>query len=196
MTTIVRGRRESVPISMEEAVGYSSISCRHDARVEGNLVLKYDRLFCLLDPHGNITPPGACGLGLFQDDTRMLSRYELHAAGGPPVLLSAQIQRMFQAQIDLAVTDTAFGGDPWSASNRVHLRREIVVDDVLTERVTLTSFLSNPIDYWVEIALACDFADIFEVRGWTRRERGEYFAPVVDAHSICYGYRGRDGRFV
>ena len=31
--------------------------------------------------------------------------------------------------------------------------------------------------YWLELALACDFADIFEVRGWRRAERGQFFAP-------------------
>lgn len=39
---------EQSPISMEEAVGYSSVDCRHGSTVEDALVLKHERLFLLL----------------------------------------------------------------------------------------------------------------------------------------------------
>ena len=46
------------PVSMEEAVGYAGIECTHERLAEHSLVLKHDRLFMLVDPHGNIAPPG------------------------------------------------------------------------------------------------------------------------------------------
>ena len=113
------------PVSMEEAVGYAGIDCAHERLAEHSLVLKHDRLFMLVDPHGNIAPAGLCSLGLFQDDTRILSHYALSVHGGPPDLLSAQVPSAFGAQIDLAVSNLSFGGDRWDPRNVVHIRREL-----------------------------------------------------------------------
>ncbi|HEU4641223.1 MAG TPA: glycogen debranching N-terminal domain-containing protein [Gemmatimonadaceae bacterium] len=181
---------------MAEAVGYPSVDCRHGSTVQDAIVLKHDRLFLLLDPAGNIAPPGHCGLGLFHDDTRMLSHYALETAGGRPTLLSSQAMRMYSAQIDMAIDDTVFGGDAWNVTNAVHIRREILVDDALTERVTFTNFLTAAVEFWAELAVANDFADIFEVRGWRREARGTFFAPRVTDCSITFSYRGRDGLLV
>jgi glycogen debranching enzyme len=184
------------PVSMEEAVGYPAIECAHERLAEHALVLKHDRLFMLADPHGNIEPPGVCSLGLFQDDTRILSHYALSVRGGPPDLLSAQVPSAFGAEIDLAVSNLAFGADPWDPKNVIHIRRELVLADRLVERVTLTGYHGAPADYWIELALGCDFADIFEVRGWRRSARGQYFAPQPTGDAVAFAYRGRDGRLL
>ena len=159
------------PVSMAEAVGYGSIDCAHQTPTEDALVLKHDRHFLLVTAHGDIAPAGACSLGLFRDDTRILSNYALELDGGPPALLSAQIPCAYTAQIDLAVNDRIFGGDPWDPRNVIHVRRELLLSDRLRERLTLTSYLREPIDYTVGLAFGADFADIFEVRGWRRAER-------------------------
>src|SRR5581483_11289690 len=68
--------------------------------------------------------------------------------------------------------------------------------DQLTERLTFTNFLVSPVEFWVGLSVANDFADIFEVRGWKRAERGVFYAPRIDERSIIFAYRGRDGRLV
>ncbi|HEX6808578.1 MAG TPA: glycogen debranching N-terminal domain-containing protein [Gemmatimonadaceae bacterium] len=181
---------------MQDAVGYTAIDCRHGTGLHDSMVLKHELLFLLLDAQGNIDPPGHCGLGLFHNDTRMLSHYVLNVAGGTPTQLSAQVIRTFSAQIDLAIDDQTFGGDSWNVSNAVHVRRELLLDDQLTERVTFTNFLTSPIEFWAALSVANDFADIFEVRGWQRKERGIFLEPEVDARSISFSYRGRDGRTI
>lgn len=194
MSTQTKAR---TPISMTEAVGYSSIDCAHQAPVEDALVLKHNRLFLLLDRNGNVTPPGRCGLGLFHDDTRILSHYMLRFAGGEPVLLSAQTSRPYEARIDLAVTDQTLGGDPWDPKNVIHLRREIVVEGHLAEQVTITNFLTRPVDFWVRLDLGSDFADIFEVRGWKRPKRGQFYRPrVLNGRLLEFSYQGLDGETV
>jgi glycogen debranching enzyme len=182
------------PVTMEEAVGYPAIACTHETLAEHTVVLKHDRLFLLVSQHGDIAPPGSCSLGLFQDDTRILSRYRLRVAGGPPVLLSAQTPRPYGALIDLAVNDLPFGGNAWDPRNVIHIRRELSLSDRLIERLTLTSYLRTPLDFWVELEYGADFADIFEVRGWRREARGQYFAPRVEDDCVTFAYRGRDGR--
>jgi glycogen debranching enzyme len=185
-----------VGCSMEEAVGYAVLPCEHELPVADALALKQDRVFLLVDRSGNIAPAGRCSLGLFEDDTRILSYYELTGAGTPPVRLSAQVVQPFTAQIDLSVNDHAFGGDSWDPKHAIHLQRELVVDEGLVERLTLTNFLMRPIDYWIELAVGCDFADIFELRGWKRDARGQFFQPTFDDRSIHFAYRGRDGAMI
>ena len=122
------------PVSMEEAVGYPAITCTHETLAEHAVVLKHDRLFLLVNQHGDIAPPGSCALGFFQDDTRILSRYRIRVAGGPSVLLSAQTPRPYASLIDLAVHDLPFGGTAWDPRNVVHIRREMSLSDRLIER--------------------------------------------------------------
>jgi glycogen debranching enzyme len=181
------------PIAMEEAVGYAVLPCDRETPVTDAITLKHDRLFMLADRSGNIDPPGLCSLGLFHDDTRILSHYALRTAGTAPALLSAQVIAPYYAQIDLAVTDHAFGGNPWDPKHAIYIRRELLVEETLFERLTLTNFLTRPIDFWIELGIGCDFADIFEVRGWKREARGQFLAPGVSGQSILFGYRGRDG---
>ncbi len=186
---------DATTLPMREVVGYDAIDCTEEA-AEDRLVLKHDRMFCIVTTHGDVAPPGRCSLGLFHDDTRILSGYQLRAAGGPAELLSAETPRAYLAQIDLAVKNLQFGGDPWDPKHAVHIRREMVLSDRLTERVTLTNYLTRPLDYWIELALSADFADIFEVRGWRRDARGQFFAPRPEHDRLVFRYRGRDGAVI
>jgi len=183
-------------ISMADAVGYPAIPCDRETPVSDALSLKHDRLFALVDQYGNVAPAGNCSLGLFEGDTRILSHYELRMAGSPPAKLSTQVIQPYFSQIDLAVTDHEFGGNAWDPKHAIYIRRELILEDSLIERLTLTNFLVRPIDFWVHLLIGCDFADIFEVRGWKREHRGEFLAPIVETAAVRYAYRGRDGRVI
>ncbi len=183
-------------IPMEEAVGYAAVDPAHETPLDGVLVLKHARLYLVADGNGDIAPAGQGGLGLYHDDTRVLSHYELRFCGHPPVLLSSHAPKMYGAQIDRALSDRDFGGDPWDPKNSVHIRRELLLDDRLSERLTLTNFLTRDISFRLELRLGADFADIFEVRGWDRKERGSYLAPEYSPDAVSFSYRGRDGRLL
>jgi glycogen debranching enzyme len=193
MTRATRAR-SAEPISMREAVGYATIDCDHQATIDEALVAKHNRLFLLVDQHGDISPPGNCGLGLFHDDTRILSHYALSFSGGRGSLLSSRSTEMFSLQVDLAITDRKFGGDSWDPKNSIHVRRDLLLTDRFVERVTVTSFLPEPIDFEVTLSVAADFADIFEVRGWKREKRGQFLAPQTESDRLCFLYEGLDGR--
>lgn len=181
---------------METVLGYSGINCQQQSPAEHSMVLKHNRYFFISNPHGDIEPPGHCSLGLYFDDTRILSHYNLTFLGGPASLLSTQITRSFVGQVDMAIKDSEFGGNAWDPKNSIHIRREILVKDRLLERLTLTNYLSNSVDYWFELDIGCDFADIFEVRGWKREERGDYYAPQAEKGKLSVCYRGLDGKLL
>jgi glycogen debranching enzyme len=125
-----------------------------------------------------------------------LSHYALRFCGDPASLLAAQVPRSYAALVDLAIPDTEFGGISWDPKNCIHVRRELVLSDRLIERLTISSYLPRPIVYWIELLLAADFADMFEVRGWKRKDRGEYFVPQITDEQMLFSYTGRDKRLI
>lgn len=183
-------------VSMEEAVGYPKICCESQTPVEHGLVLKHDEWFLLANAHGDIAPPGHCALGLFQRDTRLASHLALSFCGGPPSLLAVQSPRSYRGQIDLAVSDLSFGGNSWDPKNCVHIQRNLLLADRFIEHTVLTNFLPRPLDYWVELQAGCDFSDIFEIRGWKREVRGQFFEPEAGPDFLSFRYRGLDGRLL
>jgi glycogen debranching enzyme len=183
---------EITPVTMEDAVGYPAIACETQTMVEHALVLKHGRHFLITNPHGDISPAGHCSLGLFQDDTRILSHYEFRVCGGKPSLLSVQTPHGYRGLIDLAVNDLEFGGNRLDPKSCIHIRRELLLANGLIERLTLVNYLPRTIEYWMELRLGCDFADIFEVRGWKRKKRGQFFEPQNNG-TLVFGYRGLDG---
>ncbi|HET6409269.1 MAG TPA: glycogen debranching N-terminal domain-containing protein, partial [Chthoniobacteraceae bacterium] len=185
-----------IPVSMAEAVGYAALVCESQTPAENPLVLKHGRYFLLSNSHGDIAPSGHCSLGLFENDTRILSHYALKMRGGTPSLLSMQAPHSYIGQIDLTITDSEFDGNNWDPKNCVHIGRQLLIADRLVERVTFTNYLPSPIDYWVELSLAADFADMFEIRGWKREKRGQYFAPQIGRNSIVFAYEGLDGSVI
>src|SRR5690606_41275116 len=75
---------ELTPVSGAELLGYERIACEIRSLAATELVLKENRYFLLTDAAGNIPPAGACELGPFYEDTRVLSHYELRPDGGRP----------------------------------------------------------------------------------------------------------------
>src|SRR5581483_1550916 len=139
------------------------------------LVLSRGNLFCVTNHRGDIAPAGARDLGLFSDDTRHLSYYQLFIAGGPPVVLSADTSGAAFSQIDLTLTDSQFGGFLDDPQNFLHLRRKQLLDGALVEQ-----------------RLAADFADVFEVRGARRTRRGALLPAQYAGDQLILTYRGVD----
>lgn len=193
MGSIFFAPEELVPVPARELLGYEEIGCESQTLANTELVLKEGGLFLLTDAAGNVAPPGACELGLFHEDTRFLSAYDVRTAGGRPDVLSSQAARVFASQIDLTITDREFGGLFSEPKNFLHIRREQLLDDVMIDRMILTNFLGREVEFWIEITFAVDFADIFEVRGATRPKRGRYYLPQVGERDVVWAYRGRDG---
>ena len=162
--------REVKVASPEELLGYRDPSTQPEATGVEKLVLKRGNLFLVANRLGDVAPAGARDLGLFLTDTRHLSAWKLTVQGGPPLCLSSQISPDYVAQIDFTVTSLHEGGllgrEP---VNYVHLRRDMLIDDVLVDRLALANFQGRPVDGWLELAWAADFADVFEVRGARRK---------------------------
>jgi glycogen debranching enzyme len=179
----------------EDLLGYADPSSQPEASGVEKLVLKRGNLFLVANRLGDVSPAGARDLGLFLTDTRHLSSWRLAVKGGPPLCLSSQVSTDYVAQIDFTITSMhegdLLGREPM---NYVHLRREQLIDDVFVDRLVVTNYLDNPVDFWLEMSWSSDFADVFELRGARRTERGTYSLPQVEGDRAVLRYDGRDDR--
>jgi len=131
------------------------------------------------------------GCGLYRDDTRYLSEWDLSLNGETLTLLSANTEPGFAGRF-------VYGNkgprqkplDKLLPEQSVSVQRDIVISNALRERIVLTNYGVQTQDIQLKIKYASDFADMFEVRGQKRKTRGAYLAPVVDKERnlvvLCY----------
>ncbi|MBA2570809.1 MAG: hypothetical protein H0V04_06485, partial [Chloroflexi bacterium] len=165
----------------------------------GVLVLKHDTLFLTSDSFGDVHPDSR-GLGLYAGDTRVLSHYELRINGVRPVVLRTGSGASYGGTIQLTNPDFLRNpGDKLDAE--VVLRRQslgVVRDRLLSdgfaERITLENFTTHPERCCLTLRLDADFADIFEVRGVVRDQRGTREPDQVRDDGVEFVYVGLDGQ--
>jgi glycogen debranching enzyme len=165
-----------------------------EARAE-LLVIKAGGAFLCARPDGDVRAPAAGGEGLYWRDTRILSELRLSLAEQEPVLLSHSIESGYRAVVNATNPElvTAGGVIPQETLN---LRRTLLIDDRLYVLVELRSFCRQPVTVPVDLWLAADFADVFEVRGVRHRAtRGRDMVPKLDRAEAHFAYEGQDGFF-
>jgi glycogen debranching enzyme len=161
-------------------------------------VLKHGNLYFLSDPFGDVHPDSR-GLGLYDLDTRVLSCAVLRLNGARPILLRAQSAASHLSTIQLTNPELRRdpslkqgGGDALSIRSLSLSRRRWVAGG-LAERLAVTNYSAVRQSITLELELDADAADIFEVRGWPRAERGTHLPIEVTPESIVFAYDGRDG---
>jgi glycogen debranching enzyme len=164
-------------------------------------VLKHGNLFLLTDPFGDMHPDSR-GLGLYDRDTRLLSCSTVRINGTRPVLLQGSmggnyqgVIQMTNASIDRNPDEKVIGNEDGLAGRKLGIaRHRIVSNEGLEERLTVVNFAEEAEAVDVEIELGTDAADIFEVRGYPRAERGSLLPAAVVPGRVTFRYDGLDGR--
>ncbi|HTE87205.1 MAG TPA: glycogen debranching N-terminal domain-containing protein [Dehalococcoidia bacterium] len=157
------------------------------------LVIRHNGTFLLMDTNGDVPLSNASGLGLYRDDTRYLSRYEFSFSEMTPVRLLTTAALGFGAEQVYTNPSMRTADDHELPRGVVEVRRQRAIGEALEERLLVTSFHVHPIALEFRYTFDADFADIFEVRGLLRSERGTLEAPEHGRRSIAFAYTGRDG---
>ena len=151
--------------------------------------------FAVLDSHGDIgVSPGGTD-GIFHADTRYLSRLEVLLNGMPPLLLGSTIRDdNTMLTVDLTNPDMYVDNRLVLQKDTVHIVRTFFLwQGVGYLRLGIQNHGDAPVDLSVSIAFANDFADIFEVRGMRRSQRGKLRPLANNLQDIVLGYDGLDG---
>lgn len=121
--------------------------------------------FVVGDRTGDVRPGGGREHGYFSDDTRFVSRWELHVDSTPLTLLGLDQGAHFLAQFfltpDIGPEDEA----PYSV-----MRRRLL-DQVWIEELTIISHRHETSEVGVRLVVDTDFADLFEVKDGVSADR-------------------------
>src|SRR5436190_3307385 len=164
-------------------------------------VLKHGNLYLLTDPFGDIHPDSR-GLGLYLSDTRILSCCSLRVGGTRPVLLQGSMGANYRGSIQL--TNPSADRDPSAkidperhspAGRTLGISRDRLIGvDGMEERLRIVNHADRELGVPVDLELGTDDADIFEVRGYPRPERGPQLPIALADDRATFRYDGLDAR--
>lgn len=163
-------------------------------------VIKHGRYFLVVDNAGAAPADNAMGAGLYADDTRFLSTWQMQLNGQKPVLLSANTEDGFAARYlysNKGEESTSYDGErsakPQDTVKRLQeqrflIERNVVLLDGVFEEYKVTNYDVDEKSRRMRLtfSMGADFADMFEVRGSVRKVRGQALPSLsrVDAEGI------------
>ena len=162
----------------------------------GLLALIHGSTFFAATEEGALVPPGSPNIGLFHQDTRFLSHYELRTNGQAPALLSCNQHGRRSRAGGLTVRGGAVAGTDLDLPiNTIFIDREFLLGrDQLFDTLTFQNFHHTNVKLTVELLFSADFMDIFQVRGLLRGKSGRYTRPLVEDARVRFRYEGLDDR--
>ena len=180
---------ESSPRPIEKATDLGNVQ-----------VLKHSNLYLLTDQFGDIHPDGR-GLGLYDGDTRRLSCAILRrrAVSGrccsrrPPARTTAARSSSPTRGWSGTSATRSTPRSRWPARSWASLGDGRWPRQASRSALRLVNYSEVPETVDLELEFSNDAADIFEVRGWTREERGTYPPIAVRDDRITFRYDGLDG---
>lgn len=160
------------------------------------ITIHSDTTFLICDELGNIHDGG--DFGLYQEDTRFLSRYELTLSGQQPLTLAAHVTAPFAATHIL--TNPALPDIPLG---KLGIMRRRHVNAGLQEEIEITSYSDRDVAFRLELRLGADFSHLFEVKHETQLHQevslhaGRYSQSRSDdgrsqRFSFTHGHRARE----
>jgi len=123
----------------------------------GLVTLLEGTTFCICETSGDVRPGGS--QGLFVRDTRLISRLELSINGHVPEPLPPQAREPFACTFLSRMPPL-----PGLADSTMLIARRRVLNDGMSEEITLRNMSTEPLPVSVRIGVGGDFADVFEVK--------------------------------
>ena len=157
--------------------------------------MKHGDCFVMLDSHGDIGASHGGPDGLFYLDTRYLSHFEVLINGVQTLLLGSNLaDDNAVLGVDLTNPDIYYSNRLILEKSLLHISRTVFLsEDTLFHRFAVRNYASYQVRLLLSLTFDSDFADIFEVRGTQRRQRG-VVRPRIDADRAQFVYRGLDDK--
>jgi glycogen debranching enzyme len=157
--------------------------------------LKHDDTFAVFDSHGDMGASAGGPDGLFDHDTRYLSRFELLIDGMQPLLLGSSVRDdNLTLTADLTNPDIFYEGRIILPRDTLHIVRTAYLwKGVAHQRIAIGNHGEASVSFTLALSFGNDFADLFEVRGQQRARRGQMRESTIGASEVSFDYRGVDG---
>ena len=156
------------------------------------LIIREDGLFLLTDPDGDIPLNNDSGFGLYHNDTRYLSGWNLSLIGVEPIVLLSTAELGYGQEQVMTNPELINAKGEILPSGSLEIRRQRVIDESVIESLRLTNFAVVPLALTLQYEFDADFADIFELRGVSRRKHGRSLRPRLHTAAVTFSHRGLD----
>jgi glycogen debranching enzyme len=158
-------------------------------------VLKQGETFGVFDVHGDILALGMGEEGIYHEGTRYLSSLELRLGTSRPLLLGSNVNEYNELlAVDLMNPDFTDAEGRLVHRDSLHIfRSKFLWQSACYEQLRITNFSLSPLESPLVFQFDADFADIFEVRGMRRENRGKRLETRVSRSSVLLAYEGLDG---
>ena len=158
-----------------------------------DLTLKNNEL-CLV---GRVADRGGMQeAGLYLRDTRFLSMFTASVSGTPLDVLSTQTLSAREAIVTLT-SRSGHESDTGIPGSGLVVRQRITLGAGLEIAFEVQAFSGTVKDAAIEIQLAADFQDMFDVRGMSPRKRPTLHDPqITPDRSVTFSATGTDGKTV
>jgi glycogen debranching enzyme len=150
--------------------------------------------FAVFDSHGDLDPHGLTDQGLFYRESRHLSKAVLRLAEIPLILLSSTV-RDDNALLFVDLTNSEIEPPRGEKLPRgtLHIQRtKFLWENACQESIEIHNYGLTSVSSELILEFAADFADIFEVRGYKRKNCGRVLEPQLGRSSVTLSYEGLD----
>jgi glycogen debranching enzyme len=158
--------------------------------------LKDGDTFAVFDSHGDMGASAGGPDGLFDRDTRYVSRLELLIDGMQPLLLGSSVRDdNLTLTADLTNPDVFQDGQIILPRDTLHVVRTAYLwKGAAHQRIAVGNHGEAPVVFTLVLTFGNDFADLFEARGQQRVHRGQLQEVVRGASEVAFLYVGLDGK--
>ncbi len=158
--------------------------------------MKHGDTFAVFDSHGDVGASAGGPDGVFNHDTRFLSRFELLIHGMQPLLLGSRMRDdNISLSADLTNPDIYRDGKIVLPKDTIHIVRTAYLwGGVAHQRIHISNHGDEAVEFTLSLIYGCDFSDLFEVRGIRRAERGVTQETLADKGRVEFVYHGLDGK--
>lgn len=159
--------------------------------LDHNLVLKSDELYLAGDQLSDGSSEQAAGLYL--RDTRFLSHFALKLNGTDLDRLSARTVGPATALITMA-NELLKLPDGTLLPHSIAVEQRVDLGSTMTVKVTIHNYGRLSLPARLDMELAADFRDLFDIRGVKHVKRGDIHKPTFDGDTLTMRYTGIDGK--
>ncbi len=155
--------------------------------------LKSGDTFAVIDSYGDIGASAGGPDGVFNHDTRYLSRFEMLIAGTQPLLLGSSVRDdNLSLSVDLTNPDIYRDGHIVMPKDTIHIVRTTYLwGGVAHQRIHVANHGKDKLEFTLSFIFGCDFSDLFEARGTRRTKRG-VMSEDFDGTAATFVYDGLD----
>ncbi|MFL5894237.1 MAG: glycogen debranching N-terminal domain-containing protein [Thermoleophilaceae bacterium] len=163
--------------------------------INDSVVIKEENLFLVSEADGSIPIEGFHPFGLYYNDCRFLSGWELEVMGEQPRLLVCSAASGDSSEHELTNRELTVqrGRRVPPQTLQIRLEREILRGRLLDERIVLNSFDPQPLEVDVRIRLRGGFEPMMWIRGMAPDFRPKRPQARTRGDGMTIAVTGRDG---